>query len=106
MAVARGLPRYARGRGPGAAPGRRRSSGDVLAPDRGGCPQGDIPEDDRAFLRKRARELRDRVEDLRFESERGPVHGDAHVQNLMVDRNDQVIMIDLERFSFDHPSGV
>ncbi|PBC86346.1 Predicted kinase, aminoglycoside phosphotransferase (APT) family [Streptomyces sp. 2224.1] len=63
----------------------------------------DIPEDDRAFLRKRARELRDRVADLRFESEKGPVHGDAHVQNLMVDRNNQVILIDLERFSFDHP---
>ncbi|WP_330478011.1 aminoglycoside phosphotransferase family protein [Streptomyces platensis] len=62
-----------------------------------------IPEDDRAFLRKRARELRDRVAELRFESEKGPVHGDAHVQNLMVDRNDQVILIDLERFSFDFP---
>ncbi|MFE4642767.1 phosphotransferase enzyme family protein [Streptomyces sp. NPDC056730] len=63
----------------------------------------DIPEDDRAFLRKRARELRDRVGNLRFESEKGPVHGDAHVQNLMVDKNDQVILIDLERFSFDSP---
>ncbi|MFE1766625.1 phosphotransferase enzyme family protein [Streptomyces angustmyceticus] len=62
-----------------------------------------IPEDDRAFLRKRARELRDRVAALRFESAKGPVHGDAHVQNLMVDRNDQVILIDLERFSFDFP---
>ncbi|MEU8786512.1 aminoglycoside phosphotransferase family protein [Streptomyces sp. NPDC048637] len=62
-----------------------------------------IPEDDRAFLRKRAHELRDRVADLRFESEKGPVHGDAHVQNLMVDRHDRVILIDLERFSFDFP---
>ncbi|MFF2645293.1 aminoglycoside phosphotransferase family protein [Streptomyces niveus] len=62
-----------------------------------------IPEDDRAFLRKRARELRGRVEELRFESRKGPVHGDAHVQNLMVDRNDRVILIDLERFGFDHP---
>ncbi|MFE2635592.1 phosphotransferase enzyme family protein [Streptomyces scopuliridis] len=63
----------------------------------------DIPEDDRSFLRKRARELRGRVTDLRFDSEKGPVHGDAHVQNLMVDRNDQVILIDLERFSYDFP---
>ncbi|MFF1421077.1 phosphotransferase [Streptomyces sp. NPDC058280] len=63
----------------------------------------DIPEDDRAFLRKRAHELRDRVRDLRFESEKGPVHGDAHVQNLIVGRNGQVILIDLERFSFDFP---
>ncbi|MEV7424228.1 aminoglycoside phosphotransferase family protein [Streptomyces sp. NPDC091212] len=63
----------------------------------------DIPEDDRAFLRKRARELRDRVEDLRFGSGKGPVHGDAHVQNLMVDKDDRVILIDLERFSYDFP---
>ncbi|KIF76681.1 deubiquitinase [Streptomyces sp. 150FB] len=62
-----------------------------------------IPEDDRVFLRKRARELRGRVADLRFDSEKGPVHGDAHVQNLMVDRNGQVILIDLERFSYDFP---
>ncbi|MFJ5225908.1 phosphotransferase [Streptomyces sp. NPDC088400] len=63
----------------------------------------DIPEDDRAFLRKRAHELRDRIRGLRFGSEKGPVHGDAHVQNLMVDRNGQVVLIDLERFSFDFP---
>ncbi|MFD7286105.1 aminoglycoside phosphotransferase family protein [Streptomyces sp. NPDC059863] len=63
----------------------------------------DIPEDDRSFLRKRARELRERVADLLFDSKKGPVHGDAHVQNLMVDRNDQVILVDLERFSYDFP---
>ncbi|MGW1091252.1 phosphotransferase enzyme family protein [Streptomyces sp. NPDC002596] len=63
----------------------------------------DIPEDDRAFLGKRACELRDRVRDLRFESVKGPLHGDAHVQNLMVDRSGQVTLIDLERFSFDFP---
>ncbi|MFH8403195.1 phosphotransferase enzyme family protein [Streptomyces sp. NPDC018019] len=62
-----------------------------------------IPEDDRAFLRKRARELRERVAGLRFESRKCAVHGDAHVQNLMVDRGGRVILIDLERFSFDHP---
>lgn len=63
----------------------------------------DIPEDDRAFLRKRARELRRRVEELRFDSRKGPVHGDAHVQNLMVDRTGRMILIDLERFGYDHP---
>jgi aminoglycoside phosphotransferase len=62
-----------------------------------------IPEDDRLFLRKRARELRGRVADLRFDSQKGPVHGDAHVQNLMVDRNGEVTLIDLERFSYDFP---
>ncbi|MEN2420156.1 aminoglycoside phosphotransferase family protein [Streptomyces rimosus] len=62
-----------------------------------------IPEDDRAFLRKRAGELRERVAGLRFESRKCAVHGDAHVQNLMVDRGGRVTLIDLERFSFDHP---
>ncbi|KOU02813.1 deubiquitinase [Streptomyces sp. NRRL F-5755] len=62
-----------------------------------------IPEDDRAFLRKRAGELRERVAGLRFESRKCAVHGDAHVQNLMVDRHGRVTLIDLERFSFDHP---
>ncbi|MGP3949849.1 phosphotransferase enzyme family protein [Streptomyces sp. 7N604] len=62
-----------------------------------------IPEDDREFLRKRGRELRDRFAEVRFESAKGPVHGDAHVQNLMVDRHGQVILIDFESFCFDHP---
>ncbi|MEE6268177.1 aminoglycoside phosphotransferase family protein [Streptomyces diastatochromogenes] len=62
-----------------------------------------IPEDDRSFLRKRAQELRKRVAGLDFASKKGPVHGDAHVQNLMVDRHGRVILIDLERFSYDFP---
>lgn len=62
-----------------------------------------IPEDDRVFLRKRWVELRDKFEELRFETPKGPVHGDAHVQNLMVDDRDQVILIDFEAFCFDHP---
>ncbi|ONK12251.1 aminoglycoside phosphotransferase family protein [Streptomyces sp. MP131-18] len=62
-----------------------------------------IPEDDRSFLRKRGWELRERLAGLSFESVRGPVHGDAHVQNLMVDRSGRVLLIDFENFSFDHP---
>ncbi|MER6567144.1 aminoglycoside phosphotransferase family protein [Streptomyces sp. NPDC001093] len=62
-----------------------------------------IPADDKAFLRKREQELRDRFAELRFESPKGPVHGDAHVQNLMVNDRDQVILIDFEYFCFDHP---
>ncbi|NJQ00561.1 phosphotransferase enzyme family protein [Streptomyces zingiberis] len=62
-----------------------------------------IPEDDREFLRKRGRELADRLAELRFESARGPVHGDAHAQNLMVDRSGQVLLIDFEAFGHDHP---
>ncbi|MER5575563.1 phosphotransferase enzyme family protein [Streptomyces massasporeus] len=62
-----------------------------------------IPEDDRLFLRKRWHELRDKFDELRFDSPKGPVHGDAHVQNLMVDDQGQVILIDFEAFCFDHP---
>ncbi|UCM89642.1 aminoglycoside phosphotransferase family protein [Streptomyces marincola] len=62
-----------------------------------------IPEPDRAFLKERGRELRERLADLRFESEKGPVHGDAHVQNLMVDSAGRVLLIDFENFCFDHP---
>ncbi|MFB6556060.1 aminoglycoside phosphotransferase family protein [Streptomyces sp. NPDC056405] len=62
-----------------------------------------IPEDDRSFLRKRWRELQDRYADLRFDTPKGPVHGDAHVQNLMVDDRGQVVLIDFEAFCYDHP---
>lgn len=62
-----------------------------------------IPDDDKKFLRKRERELRDKYADLRFESTKGPVHGDAHVQNLMVNERGQVILIDFEGFCFDQP---
>ncbi|MET7405497.1 aminoglycoside phosphotransferase family protein [Streptomyces parvulus] len=62
-----------------------------------------IPEDDRTFLRKRWRELQDRYADLRFDTPKGPVHGDAHVQNLMVDARGQVVLIDFEAFCYDHP---
>ncbi|WP_281157618.1 aminoglycoside phosphotransferase family protein [Streptomyces sp. HYC2] len=62
-----------------------------------------IPEDDKVFLRKRWRQLRDKYAELRFETPKGPVHGDAHVQNLMVDDQGHVILIDFEAFCFDHP---
>ncbi|KUO06982.1 phosphotransferase enzyme family protein [Streptomyces sp. DSM 15324] len=62
-----------------------------------------IPDGDRTFLRKRWRELQDRYAELRFETPKGPVHGDAHVQNLMVDDHGRVILIDFEAFCYDHP---
>lgn len=62
-----------------------------------------IPDDDKVFLRKRWRELQDKYAELRFETPKGPVHGDAHVQNLMVDDQDRVILIDFEMFCYDHP---
>lgn len=62
-----------------------------------------ISEDDREFLRKRGQELHERLGELRFDSPRGPVHGDAHTSNVMVDRRGRVHLIDLETFCFDHP---
>jgi aminoglycoside phosphotransferase (APT) family kinase protein len=62
-----------------------------------------IPDDDRVFLRKRWRELRDQFEELRFGTPHGPVHGDAHVQNLMVNERNEAVLIDFEAFCFDHP---
>jgi thiamine kinase-like enzyme len=61
-----------------------------------------ISEDDREFLRKRRRDLRELVNELRFDSPLGPVHGDAHGDNLMVDRNGTIALIDFENFCFDH----
>ncbi|MFJ1535473.1 phosphotransferase enzyme family protein [Streptomyces mirabilis] len=62
-----------------------------------------ISEDDLEFLRKRGQELKGRLAELRFGSRLGPVHGDAHTDNLMVDRSGVVHLIDLENFCVDHP---
>ncbi|MFD8220054.1 aminoglycoside phosphotransferase family protein [Streptomyces sp. NPDC059697] len=57
-----------------------------------------MSEDDLEFLRKRGRELKERLAELRFGSPLGPVHGDAHTDNLMADRSGVVHLIDLENF--------
>ncbi|MFI8928061.1 phosphotransferase family protein [Streptomyces sp. NPDC053474] len=62
-----------------------------------------LPDDDKTFLRKRARELQDKCAELKFETPKGPVHGDAHVQNLMTDVQGRVILIDFEVLCYDHP---
>ncbi|WP_328982148.1 aminoglycoside phosphotransferase family protein [Streptomyces mirabilis] len=62
-----------------------------------------MSEDDLEFLRKRGQELKGRLAELRFGSPLGPVHGDAHTDNLMVDRSGVVHLIDLENFCVDHP---
>lgn len=62
-----------------------------------------ISDDDRVFLRKRRRELADLLAGLAFESGRRPVHGDAHTDNLMVDRQGRLHLIDLENFCLDRP---
>ncbi|WP_431782783.1 aminoglycoside phosphotransferase family protein [Streptomyces chumphonensis] len=62
-----------------------------------------VPEEDRAFLRQRAEQLRADLAALRFDSPRGPVHGDAHIQNVMVDQGGRPLLIDFEAFCHDHP---
>ena len=62
-----------------------------------------VPEDDLAFLRQRGRELEGLLSELRFESPVGPLHGDAHTGNPIVDRAGRVFLIDLENFCLDHP---
>jgi len=62
-----------------------------------------ISEDDRVFLRGRRTELAGQLAALDFCSGMGPVHGDAHTDNLMVDRQGGVHLIDLENFCLDHP---
>ncbi|WUV79706.1 aminoglycoside phosphotransferase family protein [Streptomyces sp. NBC_01476] len=61
-----------------------------------------IPAEDRAFLRKRHAELSGRLPELRLTLPLGPVHGDAHTNNLMVDRQGRVHLIDFETFCHDH----
>jgi Ser/Thr protein kinase RdoA (MazF antagonist) len=61
-----------------------------------------ISDTDHTFLRKRLAELRAALPQLRFASPRGPVHGDAHTSNLMVDRHGAVRLIDFETFCCDH----
>ncbi|KAF5994040.1 phosphotransferase enzyme family protein [Streptomyces sp. WAC00263] len=62
-----------------------------------------VSEDDLEFLRKRGEELKDRLAELQFGLPLGPVHGDAHTDNLIVDKTGVVHLIDLENFCVDHP---
>ncbi|MCX2728817.1 aminoglycoside phosphotransferase family protein [Saccharopolyspora sp. NFXS83] len=57
-----------------------------------------LPEDDRAFLSNRKKELGEQFADLTFELGFGPVHGDYHKGNLMRDQDSTVRVIDLEDF--------
>ncbi|MCC3770390.1 aminoglycoside phosphotransferase family protein [Streptomyces sp. UNOC14_S4] len=66
------------------------------------APDG-VSDEDRQFLRRRLHELRAEVANLRFDSLKDPLHGDAHMQNLMTNDQGHVVLIDFEGFGFDHP---
>jgi len=57
---------------------------------------------DRKFLLARLEALHVELPELRFPLPEGPVHGDAHGENLMITA-DGPVMIDLERFAWGHP---
>jgi aminoglycoside phosphotransferase (APT) family kinase protein len=57
---------------------------------------------DKEFLLARLEAVEAGLPGLRFPLPAGPVHGDAHVQNLMITADGPVV-IDFERFSWGHP---
>jgi len=57
---------------------------------------------DKDFLLRRLEELRSELPRLRFPLSPAPIHGDAHVKNLMF-CDDQPILIDFERFAWGQP---
>lgn len=61
---------------------------------------GLVWKDDVAFLRALHGRLLERFDRLTFELPPGPIHGDAHVRNLMRGRDGTVRLIDFEAFSW------
>lgn len=53
---------------------------------------------DAQFVRERVDELRERYAQLEFELTPGVIHGDANVGNVILDRNGQALLIDLDSF--------
>jgi Ser/Thr protein kinase RdoA (MazF antagonist) len=61
-----------------------------------------IPKNDRDFLLERLSELNTRLPSLDYPLKPGPMHGDAHNENLMF-HDEQPILIDFERFAWGQP---
>lgn len=59
-----------------------------------------VAKSDHEFLASRRAELRKAYESLSFELEPGPIHGDAHLGNLMRREDGTVVLIDLEAFAW------
>jgi aminoglycoside phosphotransferase (APT) family kinase protein len=53
---------------------------------------------DREFLHQRLGEIEVRFNELHYELPAGPIHGDASVGNVMLDREGQALLIDLDGF--------
>ena len=59
----------------------------------------EVAQRDIAFLRERCEELSAVYRSLHFPLPTGPIHGDAHLGNLMRMPSGEVVMIDFEKFS-------
>lgn len=75
---------------------------DVLGRVTGRIEAAPVPDSDKSFLLERCKELSGLIRELRFPLSPTVIHGDAHVQNLLV-RGREVILIDLERFAWGQP---
>lgn len=58
-----------------------------------------LPAGDAEFLTTRLHELRDSYERLTFPLRAGPIHGDANVGNVILDRDGHPLLIDLDSFA-------
>ncbi len=65
--------------------------------------QSPIPEKDRAFLAETLEDVRAQLPDLEFPLAPAVLHGDAHVQNLMVPTDGRPVVIDLENMAQGQP---
>lgn len=75
---------------------------DILARVEPRIESAGVPDDDKRFLLNRVSELRDEIGGLEFPLEPTAVHGDAHVQNLMIS-DGSAVLIDFERFAWGQP---
>lgn len=75
---------------------------DVLGRVSGRIKRAPVPSADKEFLLSRCEDLSEEISSLRFPLEPTVIHGDAHVQNLMV-TDTEVALIDFERFAWGHP---
>lgn len=75
---------------------------DILGRVRGRIDAASVSSADKDFLLSRLGELAAEIPSLRYPLAPAPTHGDAHVQNLMFDST-QAMLIDFERFAWGQP---
>lgn len=75
---------------------------DILARVEPRIESAGVPEADKQFLLSRVDQLRGEIDALEFQLEPTAIHGDAHVQNLMIS-DGAALLIDFERFSWGQP---